>query len=131
MGLLTDFFTDVAIGVGSNYLGGQQPNQIWAGSTQMGYAPGGGFIMPTGNGYQTGGGIPGYDLIPEPGNGSACGPCGSPVFKKVCGGYKWVYPKRKRRKQLLTRSDARGLAALKGILGNGKSMETWIATHGS
>ncbi len=56
-----------------------------------------------------------------------CGPW--PVQKRVCGVYKWVYPKRRRRKQLVTRSDIKGLAALKGVLGAGKAMETWIATH--
>lgn len=68
---------------------------------------------------------------PPPGgcNGMNDGP--SPVWKKVCGVYKWVYPKRRRRKQLLTKSDATGLAQLKGIVGSGKVMETWIATHPS
>jgi len=61
------------------------------------------------------------------GNGNCDGP--SPVWKKVCGVYKWVYPKRRRRKQLLTRTDAAGLAQLKGIVGCGKTMDTWIATH--
>jgi len=55
----------------------------------------------------------------------------SPVWKKVCGVYKWVYPKRRRRKQLLTQSDAVALAQLKGIIGAGKTMDTWIATHPS
>ncbi len=53
----------------------------------------------------------------------------SPVYKKVCGQYKWVHQKRRRRKQLVSRSDLRGLAALKGILGTGKAFEVWIATH--
>jgi len=53
----------------------------------------------------------------------------SPVWKKVCGTYKWVYPKRRRRKQLVTNGDAKGLAVLKGIVGVGKTMDTWIATH--
>lgn len=53
----------------------------------------------------------------------------APVYKKVCGVYKWVYPKRRRRKSLVTKGDIKGLAALKGVLGNGKAMETWIATH--
>ncbi len=53
----------------------------------------------------------------------------SPVYKKVAGQYRWVYPKRRRRRQLLTQSDAAGLAKLKGIVGQGKVMEVWIATH--
>ena len=72
-------------------------------------------------------GIPFVDVIPEPGQ-RACGGA-SPVYKKVCGQYKWVYPKRRRRKQLLTNSDAAGLAKLKGLVGVGKTMDTWIATH--
>lgn len=74
-----------------------------------------------------GGGIPGVDIIPEP-QAANCGG-GSPVYKKVCGAYKWVYPKRRRRKALVTKKDITGLAQLKGVLGMGKAMETWIATH--
>jgi len=88
-----------------------------------------GFVAPPG--VVGNGGAP---VIPPPpsGGGGACGiPCGpSPVWKKVCGVYKWVTPKRRRRKQLLTQSDAAGLAKLKGIVGQGKVMEVWIATHG-
>ena len=75
--------------------------------------------------------LPFVDVIPQaPGapTGHSCGG-GSPVYKKVCGQYKWVYPKRRRRKQLVTQSDIKGLAALKGVVGQGKILETWIATH--
>lgn len=72
-------------------------------------------------------GIPGADLVPNPPANAGCG--GSAVYKKVCGAYKWVFPKRRRRKQLVTKSDAQGLATLKGIVGNGVVMQTWIATH--
>lgn len=58
-----------------------------------------------------------------------CGGGPSPVYKKVCGEYRWVYPKRRRRKALVTSGDAKGLATLKGIVGVGKTMDTWIATH--
>lgn len=37
--------------------------------------------------------------------------------------------RRRRRKRLATKSDLSDLAALKGILGAGKMMEVWIATH--
>lgn len=37
--------------------------------------------------------------------------------------------RKRRRKQLITQSDIKGLAALKGVVGTGKIMETWIATH--
>lgn len=58
-----------------------------------------------------------------------CNPGPSPVYKKVCGIYKWVYPKRRRRKALATRTDIKSLAALKGVIGGGKTLDTWIATH--
>lgn len=71
--------------------------------------------------------LPGGDIVSNP-PVTAHGP--SAVYKKVCGRYKWVIPKRRRRKQLVTKSDAAGLAVLKGIVGNGVVMQTWIATHG-
>lgn len=61
--------------------------------------------------------------------GSGCNTGPKPVWKMVCGQYKWVVPKRRRRRQLITQSDAAGLAKLKGIVGQGKTMEIWIATH--
>lgn len=78
--------------------------------------------------------IPDIDLgVPGPGVFTPTAPaaCGgaSPVYKKVCGEYKWVQPKRRRRKRLATQGDLKDLAALKGILGNGKAFEVWIATH--
>ena len=71
-------------------------------------------------------GIPFVDVIPEPPQ-TECG--GSMVYKKVCGQYKWVKQKRRRKQRLATRSDLKDLAALKGVLGQGKLLETWIATH--
>lgn len=38
--------------------------------------------------------------------------------------------RKRRRRQLVTKGDIKGLAALKGVVGTGKIMETWIATHG-
>ena len=78
--------------------------------------------------------IPDIDIgVPGPGVFTPTAPqaCGgaSPVYKKVCGEYKWVQPKRRRRKRLATQGDLKDLAALKGILGNGKAFEVWIATH--
>lgn len=78
---------------------------------------------PPGNGNGNGG------APPAGGNGNGCHPGASPVFKKVCGAYKWVTPKRRRRKMLVTQGDLKGLAALAGVLGKGKAFETWIATH--
>lgn len=121
---LSDFFTG-AVQIAAAYAGA--PKTTYVGGP-TGYAPGGGFTLAT-DMDQPGGGIPGYDVIKEP-NAARCGGA-SPVYKKVCGGYKWVYPKKRRRRQLLTKSDAAGLAQLKGIVGCGKQMETWIATHPS
>lgn len=41
----------------------------------------------------------------------------------------WQKRCRKRRKRLASKSDLADLASLKGILGQGKLMEVWIATH--
>lgn len=71
--------------------------------------------------------IPFVDVIGQ--NPGADG-CGNYVYKKVCGQYKWVKARKRRRKQLASKSDLRDLSALKGILGNGKAFETWIAVHG-
>ncbi len=125
---LGDFFGGV-VDLGTSYFQSKfQP-------APMGFAGGdGGFsgyppdVFSTGYG-PVGAGPPGPP--PPNGGGGPCGPPGpSPVWKKVCGEYKWVYPKRRRRKQLLTQSDAKGLSQLKGIVGAGKTMEVWIATHG-
>ena len=37
--------------------------------------------------------------------------------------------RKRRRRQLVTKGDIKGLAALKGVVGTGKIMEAWIATH--
>lgn len=68
---------------------------------------------------------PGTIVAQPPSNGG-----GNWVYKKHCGSYRWVQQKRRRRRQLVSRTDIRGLAALKGVLGQGKAMEVWIATHG-
>jgi len=51
------------------------------------------------------------------------------VLKKYCGEWRWIKQKSSRRKRLATRSDIRDIAALKGVLGNGKNLQAWIATH--
>ncbi len=51
------------------------------------------------------------------------------VLKKYCGEWRWIKQKNRRRKQLVTQTDLKGLAALKGVLGGGKAFEVWIATH--
>lgn len=71
--------------------------------------------------------VPMVDVIPQQPSHSCGG--AAPVYKKVCGEYRWVTPKKRRRKRLATQSDLKDLAALKGILGNGEAFKTWIATH--
>jgi len=63
-----------------------------------------------------GGGVPppppGYPMAAA----GSCGPSGpQPVYKQVCGVYKWVTPKRRRRRQLLTDSDYDSLLKLQTL----------------
>ncbi len=51
------------------------------------------------------------------------------VWKKHCGTWRWVKQKRRRRRKLVSQSDAQGLSTLIAILGNGKATQAWIATH--
>lgn len=116
---LTDFF-GAGLQLASSYLSRPQINvgnpTTIPQAAMSGYKPGEGFDMP------------GFDIAPQPpAFNTGCGPY--PVLKRVCGEYKWVFPKRRKRPLLLSKGDAKGLAALKGILGNGKAMEVWIATH--
>lgn len=46
-----------------------------------------------------------------------------------CGGGKWIRKRRRRHRNLATRGDIKDLSALKGVLGAGKLLEVWIATH--
>jgi len=127
---ITDF-----LGIAGNVL------TAWAGRPQQinvvqGKIPGTGVIGGPGPGQQQmtadGGIIEGAQMVYDCASGPPPPQCGgSAVYKKVCGEYRWVYPKRRRRKQLLTKSDAAGLAQLIGILGNGKGTQQWIATHPS
>lgn len=122
---ITDFFSG-ALQVAAAYAGAPRPVYVGQGGSPQGYAPGGGFQMQPAGAFESA--QMGYDCASGP-PPPQCG--GSAVYKKVCGEYRWVYPKRRRRKQLLTKSDAAGLAQLIGILGNGKGTQQWIATHPS
>jgi hypothetical protein len=53
------------------------------------------------------------------------------VYKWDCATQQYTPRKkyRRRRKRLASKSDIKDLASLKGIVGQGKVMETWIATH--
>lgn len=50
----------------------------------------------------------------------------SPILKKVCGVYKWVYPKRRRRRKLLTESDYNSLLRIETLKVN-SNMKVAIA----
>ena len=56
-----------------------------------------------------------------------CG--GTLVYKKVCGEWRWVRQRRRRRKRVATERDVKDVAAIKGVLGSGKALELWLATH--
>jgi len=53
------------------------------------------------------------------------------VYKRVCGQWKWVKKKYRRRKQLFTTRDASQLSSLIGIAGKSQIAKTWIASHPS
>lgn len=77
---------------------------------------------------QSGGG-----MLPPPMNGGG-GSCGSDernnyVLKFSCGEWKWVKKRRRRAKRLASASDIKDLSSLMGVLGSGKNLTTWIATH--
>ena len=80
-----------------------------------------GMASPMGFTASTGGGGPSYSsddpLVPPPSApASVVCPTGpSPVWKKVCGVYKWVYPKRRRRRELLTESDFNALLRIQNL----------------
>lgn len=77
-----------------------------------------------GFGGDSSGGLPGLDVISEaPVKGMVWNPAAD------CGAGKWQRKSRRRRKRLATMGDLKDLAALKGILGQGKAFEVWIATH--
>lgn len=108
---------------------GEGPNHDWGvgdifdtvGDLFTGDPGGGGSTLPATTSQPSGGQAVTINLPPEG--------CGSYVFKKHCGTYRWVKRGRRRRKKLATVGDIRDLGALKSILGNGKAFSTWIATH--
>lgn len=57
------------------------------------------------------------------------------VYKRVCGQWRWVKQKRRRRRQLFTQRDAAQMSSLMGSLPPGAPgvsiAKTWIATHPS
>lgn len=70
-------------------------------------------ITPTGAAPDTsaplGLGVPGYEVISEDKLDQGW------VYKKVCGVYKWVKPKRRRRRKLLTDADFNALLRIQAL----------------
>lgn len=71
-------------------------------------------------------GVPFVDVIPEATSDSK-----RQVWdpRANCGKGKWITKHKRRRKRLATASDIKDLSALKSVLGAGKGLDTWIATH--
>jgi len=97
-------------------------------STKYGKTPGTGMIggsAPVAQQQMDVEGIPFIDVIPEPS-------CGGKLLwdpRANCGAGKWITKRRRRHRNLATRGDIRDLSALKGVIGQGKLLEAWIATH--
>lgn len=72
-------------------------------------------------------GVPFVDVIPEANGGS----CQRQVWDPRANGGsgKWITKRKRRRRRLATASDIKDLSALKSVLGAGKGLDTWIATH--
>lgn len=116
---------DIYDWVDDNLAGGYLPGGVPSPGQSAPYYPGPQFALPAtpvqvgGNGAVT--------TIPGTGGpvAAACGPV--MIYNSKTG--KWTKKRHRRRRQLATRSDIRDLSALKGVLGQGKLLEVWIATH--
>lgn len=124
---VTDFLRDIIPGSGDIFNTGaglidyfSAPGQVAPPAVMAPAAP----TVVQGGG---GGIVPPVDM-----GGGACDsdPRNNYVLKFSCGQWKWVKKQKRRRKRLATSSDIKDLSSLKGVLGGGKILETWIATHG-
>ncbi len=119
-GILGDIYDIVDTSLGGILPGGVDPNFN---------------IFPAGGNFVQTPTQPTTQVVTTPGGavvtGTGCAedPMKGMVYKKVCGQYRWVKQKRRRRKALATKGDLSQLASLKGVLGQGKAFEVWIATH--
>lgn len=121
--ILGDIYDLVDSRIGGILPGGTEP--FWSGGVTNPGFPISGFVAPPTP-------VLNPAIVPAPGTTVAVTPGDTMqgmVYKKVCGQYKWVKQKRRRRRNLATKGDLKDLAALKGILGSGKAFEVWIATH--
>ncbi len=113
-----DDLGDLVIGAGAQYLQQALAPDVVYGPQQFGGNVG--IPAPSGGGSMASPGVP-------PAVAQQCGPAGGwPVWKRVCGVYKWVYPKRRRRRQLLTESDYNGLLRIESLKVN-SNMKVAIA----
>ncbi len=130
MSILGDIYTTVDAGLGGVLPGGV-PLQVpsgWGGPAVV-YAQDPTINLPVPQ-VQGAMGPPG----PPPINASSCSaddPYKGWVWKRVCGQWKWVKKKYRRRKQLFTSRDASQLSSLLGIAGKSEIAKTWIASHPS
>ncbi len=86
-------------------------------------------VTPVPTQLPTGGGIGGGGIPTLPVQYDGCGdddPMKGYVMKKVCGQWRWIKPKRRRRKVLLTESDYNGLLRIESLKVN-KNMTIAIA----
>lgn len=128
MGILGDIYDIVDTGVGGWLPGGVPPGSSFP-TTGMPPGFGGPVIQPFPGVTPTTPGVPNMPNMPA--SPAACGddPMKGMVYKKVCGVWKWVKVKRRRKGALATKRQIKDLAALKGVVGVGKTMEVWVATH--
>jgi len=109
VGEVADFFDDlgdVIVGAASTYLSGMAAPQQFGPSS----APIGSTVPMPSQPATVMSSVPGSPAVACD---TKCGPY--PVYKMVCGVYKWVYPKRRRRRQLLTETDYNGLLRIEGL----------------
>lgn len=69
----------------------------------------------------TGVGIPFVDVIPN-----MPSDCGEYVYKKVCGEYKWVKKRRRRRRPIATNAEIGQVQAISSVL-KGDNLKVWLA----
>jgi len=133
MGWISDTVGDIYAAVDTS-LGGWLPGGVPVGSSIPGQVFANQPTPPPGPGPTMGPPSTAGTMPPPPTGGPMAGACDEDpwkgyVWKKHCGQWRWVKQKRRRRRAIVTQQDLKGLAALKGVLGQGKSFEVWIATH--
>lgn len=72
-------------------------------------------VIPPESGGIGGGGIPNLPVFTDGGSCEPNDPMQGYVMKKVCGQWRWVKPKRRRRKVLLTEADYNGLLRIESL----------------